>query len=180
MNRYYYTVASLPMLFYEEDLSLSIPTLLEMSVIDLADEDYRLIENAGMRDLDGGDPTCQALEAWRAWEGTLRNELVKVRAQTKGYEAEKYVREGPEAFGVERVAREAAGDSSPLAGEDTLNRARWAFLDDLETGHHFDMEKLVVYFLKLQLLERKALFNTEKGTEKFEELIGNLSNGQAA
>lgn len=159
------------MFFYDEALPLSRQAFLEMCGIELADEDYRLIENASTHDLDGGGPTCRALDAWRAWEGTLRNELVKVRAQTKGWEAEKYVREGPEAFGVERTAREAAGDNSPLAGEDTLNRARWSFLDDLETGHHFDMEKLVVYFLKLQLLERKASFDKEKGAEKFEEII---------
>ena len=106
-------------------------------------------------------------------------------AQTKGWEAEKYLHEGPEAFGVEQTAREAAGDSSPLSAEHTQNRARWSFLDDLETGHHFDMEKLVVYFLKLQILDRKDLFNKERGTEKFEKLIEERMsprglNGQAA
>ncbi len=159
------------MLFYEEDLPLSRSKFLEMCGIELADEDCRLIENASIRDLDGDGPTCRALEAWRAWEGTLRNELVKVRAQTKGWEAEKYFREGLDGFGVEQTVREAAGFSSPLSAEHTMNRARWSFLDDLETGHHFDMEKLVVYFLKLQLLERKVSFDKEKGTDKFEELI---------
>ena len=155
MNQYYYTIASLPMLFYEEDLPLSRSKFLGMCRIELADEDYRLIENASIRDLDGVGPTCRALETWRAWEGTLRNELAGLRAQTKGWEAEKYVREGPEAFGVEQVAREAAGDSSPLSAEHTSNRVRWSFLDDLETGHHFDVEKLVVYFLKLHHLYLK-------------------------
>ena len=166
------------MLFYKEDLPISRQAFLEMCGIELVDDDYRLIENASIRSLDGVGPTCRALDAWREWEGTLRNELVNVRAQTKGYEAEKYLREGPEAFGVERTAREAAGDSSPLAAEHTMNRARWSFLDELEVGHHFDMEKLVIYFLKFQILERKASFDKEKGKEKVGDILGN--HGQAA
>ncbi len=158
------------MLFYDGDLPMSRSTVLEMCDIELTDDDSSLMRNASISDLSSAQPTSSALEAWRTWEGALRNELAGLRAQTKGWEAEKYVREGLEAFGVEQVAREAGG-SSPLAGEDVLNKARWSFLDELEVGHHFDMEKLVIYFLKLQILERKASFDKEKGTEQFEELI---------
>ena len=158
------------MLFYDGALPMSRSTFLEMCGIELSDGDYRLIENASISGFSRAQPTCSALEAWHTWEGALRNELAGLRAQTKGWEAEKYVREGPEAFGVEQIAREATG-GSPLAGENVLNRARWTFLDGLETGHHFDMEKLVVYFLKLQILERKASFDKEKGTNRFGDIL---------
>ncbi len=178
MSRYYYTVASLPMLFYDGDLPMSRSTFLEMCAIELTDNDYRLMEKTSLSDFSGVHQSASnALEAWRTWEGSLRNELAGLRSQTKGWEAEKYVREGSEAFGVEQTAREATGTDSPLAGEDVLNKARWSFLDGLEVGHHFDMEKLVIYFLKLQILERKASFNKEKGLGKFEELV---SYGQTA
>ncbi len=157
------------MLFYDGDLPMSRSTFLEMCGIELTDGDYRLIENTSY-DFSRAQPTSSALDAWHAWEGALRNELAGLRAQTKGWEAEKYIREGPEAFGVEQIAREAMG-GSPLAGENVLNRARWAFLDELETGHHFDMEKLVVYFLKLQILERKASFDKEKGTNRLGDIL---------
>ena len=159
------------MLFYDSDLPMSPSTFLEMCGAELTDDHYRLMENVSISALDDDTtPKPDALKAWLMWEGGLRNELAGLRAQTKGWDAEKHIREGSQAYGVAKTAREA-GSASPLEGEDVLNRARWTFLDGLEVGHHFDIEKLVIYFLKLQILERKASLNKEKGTEKFKELI---------
>lgn len=175
MSQYYYTTASLPMLFYEEDAPVSRSVFLETCGIELAEEDCRLIQKTDLNDTESSEPTCAVLEEWRAWEKTLRNKLASLRAQRKGEDAEKHIREGEDVFGVERTAHEAFGNDSPLAGEDILNRARWAFLDELETFHYFDMEKLVIYFLKLQILERKSLFDEEKGTGRFESIVETLS-----
>ena len=176
MNQYYYTVASLPMLFYDQDLPISREEFMERCGIELADEDMDLIKKTSIQDLDTTDPTCPVLEAWRAWEKALRNELVKLRAQAKGWDAEESLRETEDIFGVQQVAREAFAQDSPLQGEDVLNRARWSFLDDIERGHHFDTEKLAVYSLKLQLLERKASFDREEGSQAFENVVESLSS----
>jgi hypothetical protein len=176
VSRYYYTVASLPMLFYDGDLPMSRSAFLEICGMELTANNHRLLESVSIDRLNRTQPACDVLKAWHMWESGLRNELAGLRAQTKGWDVEKYIREGAEAFGVTQIVREATG-VSPLEGEDVLNRARWSFLDELEVGHHFDIEKLMVYFLKLQILERKASFDKEKGTEKFKELN---SHGQAA
>ncbi len=171
MSHYYYTVASLPTLFYERDLSISRDVFMEMCRTEMTPEDYRLIENTSMDNLEGVGPTCTVLREWRALERCLRNELARLRAQRKGCDTEKYVREGIDVFGVQEAARHATSESTPLQGEDALNRARWSFLDEIETQHHFDVEKLVIYCLKLQILERKALFDREKGTEVLEAAV---------
>jgi len=46
-------------------------------------------------------------------------------------------------------------------------RARWSFLEELEVRHAFDVERLVVYSLKLRLLERRALLDPDGGRERF-------------
>jgi len=78
-------------------------------------------------------------------------------------------------MGSAELAAEAAGMINPLEAESLLNRARWQFLEQLEVGHYFDVERLVVYSLKLQLLERIALYDREKGRERFEEIFGKLN-----
>ena len=44
------------------------------------------------------------------------------------------------------------------------------FLEEKEFGYHFDMNTLMLYCLKLQILERLAAFEKEKGKTRFERL----------
>ncbi len=94
MSQYYYTAASLPMLFYEEDAPVSRSVFLETCGIELAEEDCRLIQKTDLNDTESSEPTCAVLEEWRAWEKTLRNKLASLRAQRKGEDAENHIREG--------------------------------------------------------------------------------------
>ena len=47
---------------------------------------------------------------------------------------------------------------------------RWQFIENLEGGHIFDLEALILYFLKLQIQKRLFTFNKEKGEAIFDEL----------
>ena len=60
---------------------------------------------------------------------------------------------------------------SPLAAEGVLDRARWSWLEELESGHYFDGERLALYLLKLRILERRARFVKDLGSARFEELV---------
>ena len=51
-----------------------------------------------------------------------------------------------------------------------MNRGRWQFLEDIELGHDFDLERLLVYSIKLQLLERRESLTVEKGEERFQTM----------
>jgi hypothetical protein len=44
--------------------------------------------------------------------------------------------------------------ASILEAEKILDQARWNFLDALSFGHYFDFDYLLVYGLKLKILER--------------------------
>jgi hypothetical protein len=168
---YYYTVASLPMLFYDRDLPISREAFLEACDRDLAPDDRGIMDEARIGDVERGSSGCGLLDGWRRWETGLRNELVRLRAHRKGWDAEKHLRESEGVLGTAEVARDAFGQDSPLSGEDVLNRARWSFIEELEVGHHFDLEKLVAYYLKLQILERKASFRSDEGSERLESVL---------
>ena len=55
--------------------------------------------------------------------------------------------------------------------EKKLLEWRWNFIEELSTYHYFDLEFLVLYLLKLQILEKLSLFDKERGLEKFKKTI---------
>ena len=105
--------------------------------------------------------------AWLAWERSLRSELARQRAQKLGVDAGPYVKTGIVSQTVLDTARAAMADCSPEQAEGIILRAHWTYLDDLEVCHHFDLDKLVVYFLKLQVLALKHARNKEDGLRMF-------------
>ena len=139
---------------------------------------YRLLSHTSASDLRPSIPSCTTIDLWRQWESSLRNQLVGLRAKSKGVEAEPYQVEAPLIAATEQIAREAFDQESPLQAEDILNRARWSYLDELEVVHYFDIEKILVYSLRLQILQRKALFDAEKGSEMFEKIYAELTSGE--
>ena len=59
---------------------------------------------------------------------------------------------------------------TPLEEEVQLLQMQWDKLDDLAAGHHYDHEALIIYKLKLQILQRWWSFDQEKGMKIFSTL----------
>jgi len=177
LSQYFYVVSTLPLLSFDQDHVPSSIDFLEMCKGHLEPEDLSLIERAALRpsgapiETDLGFESLldgeQVIRAWLAWESRLRDELVRLRGPKLEVDAARYLSEAGYVTGAYEVAREALGAASPLEGEEILDRARWRYLDELEAGHFFDIAKLIVYYLKIQVLERRALFNRERGEERF-------------
>jgi hypothetical protein len=64
----------------------------------------------------------------------------------------------------------AIKEGNPLDVELRFMEFRWQFLDEMEREHHFDFTNVVIYFLKLLLLQRYFSFEKEKGLQKFQML----------
>jgi hypothetical protein len=167
LAQYYYLVASLPMLFFDSERAPTLDAFLQLCAEHLSPGDFRLVEAASIAVLERRRPSCGVLERWRTWETALRNELVRLRAKARGVDPERHLRESGDVVAVTGIARGAFAQELPLAAELSLDRARWEFLDELEEGHHFDVEKVVIYHLRLQILHRRAFFQVETGTEAF-------------
>lgn len=174
MAQYYYLVASLPLLFYDSE---SIPSREDFLVTcrqHISPRHYHLLVSTSTSRLRATAPSCRTLDLWRHWEISLRNELVRLRAKNLGREAQAFLVDSPGVLAPLTVAREAFAQESPLQAEDTLNRGRWSYLDELEVGHYFDIEKILVYALRLQILARKALFDKDRGREMFDKVYSEI------
>ena len=110
---------------------------------------------------------------WYATESALRNELARVRASRLGVDESKYLSDIAvpvwlSAGDLESRVSEAMAQESPLRAEQILDDYRWHTLDQLAIGHYFDIDILIIYYLKLQILRRRAAMNREAGQSLFD------------
>ena len=170
MGQYYFTVASLPDLDFETVPSMGLHDFLTLCRGTVNEHDYEILESARFDGFLSEHITYPLLVQWSIFEQSLRNELVKIRAPRLGIDGEKYVKQFMYTTAAAPIARNSVKQDDPERAEAYLDKERWIFLDDLEVGHYFDIGKLIVYSLRLQLLERRKLFTAEKGKEHFQKL----------
>jgi len=157
MDRYYYLNASLPYLVFPQPPLFSRKGLWEQAQTWLGERELRILQECRFDNFRvlAGDPLI--LKRWKEFEYDLRKRLSQWRqAGRRSFESE---------------LTENLRGKNPLECEYELIKTRWKFLDELEEGHFFDFDYLVIYSLKLSLLEYWFSFNKEEGRLNFEELV---------
>lgn len=126
----------------------------------LSGHDLEMMREAEARQ---GPEKCDGtdlLQLWKDHEASLREELAAARrANKKGEQGKKSPRAG-----------QIMSSGTPLDVEMTLERTRWDFLEEKAHGYFFDLNRLIVYYLQLRILERLAGFDKDKGENVFYEL----------
>ena len=174
MDQYYYAVSSLPFLDYNTPPLIKVDEFLDICKSNLVENDFLTVNSVSLQDLKSMNSSLSVINKWKSWEGTLRNEIAQLRAVSLGVESDSFFYDTETNSEAPGIARNAFKMDSPLLAEDLMDKARWQFLDEVEQGHYFDLEKLIVYSLRLQILERKSKFTTENGNEKFQKIYENI------
>jgi len=160
---YVYLISSLPVLHFEGNAPFSFETFLGRCRDFIPQKDWETLTRLSPEYLwQQEDETARK---FLAFEILLRNELVYLRALRKKVAPEKYIRpDGLSVSSVHHIAVAAQRSPSPLEAERILDRARWEFLEELNLGHYFDRAFLIIYGLKLLILERWEKVNkADKG-----------------
>ena len=155
------------MLFFADAPPFKSRTWLDLCREQVSKDDHALLSRISFEALcpQAGDHALW--RAYAAWETALRNELARQRAQRHGIDPEPFLRDAPFYSRLSSMVKEALGAGTPLETETALDRRRWDHLEELQTGTHFELGYLIVYRLKLLLLERKSQFRHEPGREAF-------------
>ncbi len=167
---YYFLVSSLPYLLKDSNVQLTVNKFEELCRELLTINDLDIIEKCKLNNFNFNKKDNLTFSKWQLWEINLRNELLKLRAQKKGVQTDKYFVSCENIIEVNDIAKNAFNQASPIDAENMLDNERWDLLDSMEVGNYFNIDKLVLYSLKLQLLEKKAAYNKAQGTEEFNKL----------
>jgi hypothetical protein len=159
-NQYYYLVASLPYLHFDRKCPISTESFLAECKKWLSEYDMALLTSASINTHNIKPSAALAVKQWAEFDGDLRGEIAAVRKNTQDKRNDK----------PGLSARMVFEQPHPLLMEQAFEKIRWQFLDSLEAGNFFDINFLVVYFLKLQIMERLAMFDKKTGEKAFQDM----------
>lgn len=159
-NKYYYLVSSLPYLKFAEASPITRDEFLSECRKWLSGFDFAKVASVNIDSLDVTPQDAEVIKKWKYFELALRQELATIRKAHKSSLREK----------IPASLREIFEERTPLLMERSLQKKRWDFIEEEEFGYHFDTNVLMLYFLKLQILERLAVFDQERGKSAFEKL----------
>ena len=157
MDKYFYLVAQLPTLFFGEKPALRLTGFIAEAQKWVKGNDWQLLLSIA----ENGDApeSSAAFRQFRMYEADLRQDIAHWRK----------ARRANHDYKPAHLPATFLKEGNPLEIEQKLIRLQWDFLDSLESGHHFDIDFLVIYALKLKLLERLSLFDKEKGFETYQQ-----------
>jgi hypothetical protein len=114
------------------------------------------------------------INKWRDWERSLRLNLARYRSQRLKREGGSAVDPPDYPADAAVAAKAAAGMDSPLEAEIFLDKARWDAIELFQGIDYFSKNTIFAYLLKLQLLERRALFKAEEGLSEYKGLYTSI------
>ena len=169
---YYYLCASMSMLSFGTKPPQSNEDFIACCREHLTDSDLEALEKAVLSPQPDIRRSQTVLKNWNDFEVSLRNEIVISRAKKMRKDSADYIRGGyvhePR---LAAIITEAVGERIPLEVEKRIDLARWDRLEEIGREHYFDLSFLIVYYLKLQLVNKWYNIVTEKGEEILEELL---------
>ena len=160
MDKYYYVVAQLPLLSFDKEPAITIDYFLEEAEKWLSSRDYAILSQARYDSTDVALNKPKLLKEYVQQEAKFRTELAAWQKKKK--EGTDYK---PKSFPIALVK-----EGNPLEVERALLKRRWDMMTQVEPDHHFDLESLILYFFKLQILEKLSLYNKVKGLEIFQKI----------
>ena len=177
-RNYYYFVATLPSIIYGEKPPMSSAEFTEQCINLLHPEDAALLKYCRydpVMAVETIDPTgSDFIDLLMLRERVLALNLAFVRAA-------KLKRPSPEDPPHDVPRAEARGKAAfdmddPLEATIYIDQGRWGALDEMVGLDLFGVNNIYAYLLKLQLMERRELFETEKGSAAYTQLYDNILN----
>jgi hypothetical protein len=159
MANYYYLIAQLPYLELGQTPPFGEDYFLSEAAKWLDAKDYRCLRQIKLETIDALKTSSDFLKKYQQLEQNIRGEIYHYRqARAKGgqYKMPSW---------LDTIIKQA----NPLEQEKGLLRLRWNFIDNLALQYHFNFDAVSIYYLKLKLVHRFALFTKEKGSEVFNQ-----------
>jgi len=184
---YYYLMAQLPYLIYEQKPPMSSAAFRELAVSLMDEEDAKFFDclSLDLHDSLDNSTGCPFADAWHEWERALRLNIAKHRAnriKRKDESSGQAVQQEPPFVPSDAALtalKAITTGGSPLEAEIFIDRARWNAIDNIsmiEGINYFDRNSAYAYFLKLLLLERRQSFDVEKGFAEYKSLYAAIIN----
>jgi hypothetical protein len=157
MSRYYsYLLSSLPVLNFGMTPPIDMDYYIEILQDFLPKIELDAIKKFALEDVIYLQMDVPVIRSFQSFDTALRNHLVRLRCIDLNVAPERYLQLREERIDqrIEQYVLEAYKDTDPVESERILDMARWNFLNEMATGHIFDFTALLIYTMKLRILEK--------------------------
>lgn len=158
MSEYYYLASQLPFLQFGAPPNISKEKFLREAKKWVRQKEYELLSVVDINEVIPKADDPRLVREIKVFGYDLRRELSEWRKAQKVHGE----------YRLPLPLHEIVSQGNPLQIEQKLLFMRWGFLEEKEKEHYFDLEFLVVYLLKLQILERLFTFDKERGRKVFD------------
>lgn len=160
----YYLLSSLPILNLNETAPITIDQFNLICLEHLSKKSYNQIFSINLTPSLEEVIHLQAVQSFYSWERLLRQKLVKTWSSEDSLSGHL---DHLDYFDIDRVISVLKKVSSPLEREILLDQYRYNFLENLEVSNFFNLDLLAIYYLKLQIIDKKSSYNPKVGLERF-------------
>lgn len=168
MSEYYYFAASLPMLRMDRNAPMSYASFMAQAEEHLSAKDYRDLKLAVFSPAEE-KASLPVVRDWQNFTLRLQRAVNKARAERLGFSGWSASNDKE----MDEKAREIVS-MNPLEGERAMLSLSFDFLSSRESGSPFSSSQLMIYALKLQILERSSAFDKDKGRAEFDKLYSDI------
>ena len=176
MASYYYLVASLPMLRFDEAPPITMNQFLSSCKQSMNLRDYNLVEKLAQGEVGEVQHEHPFLADWSKFLLQMKLSLHEQRGKALGRVAESDRASFNRDIHSEEVVKLAMQAENPLEAELLLMQYHWTVAEALSQSCVFSIQVLFTYAIQLALLERKALFTPLEGNAEFKRLFSNLQS----
>lgn len=143
-----------------------------------------------------GRSRCKFLRSWGEFDRNLRNLSAAFTARRlgrtvaealvgEGYVVDTISRSSAADFGlkgeleyIDQVVAAIAEEGNLLDKENKIDHIRWEMADELTTFDYFNINTILAYLVKVNIVHRWVSLDPKAGREMFEKLLASLSSGQ--
>lgn len=167
MKNYFYTLAALKTFSLGEKAPITEEYFLQFAEDTIGANSYQVLLKCrwGLTEPTGFSFADRIL----SWERDLRLELAKARILKLPFDTPPNLQGSGDSYSLLEQVRAVMALESPLDAERYLDQMRWSYLEEIGARHYFDLEALVIYYLKLQLALRQDKFQEELGRDTFKK-----------
>ena len=167
MAEYYYFATTLPMLVMGRECPISYDEFMRSAKRYLSKKDYESLSSLSAVSFSS-NPSSRVAREWKEFHDRIEELIVQERAAVLGFEG--YGKSEGEDKALRERIHSIVNDMDPLEAEKAILSMYFDFLSSRAGGSPFSTETLMIYALKLQLMERAAAFSQEKGQAEFDRL----------
>ena len=177
MKQYYYLICSLPFIKQEEAPSINSGEFRRLFQEQVSAKDLQLLDAVSLVAIkDNPFPADSSAARWLELEKNLRKRLADYRAARKSENTSRAMPKTGEVSDIDRGIQEAYAKPNPAEREKYFDSIRWHWLDELEFGHYFDVNKLFIYKLRLLIHEKWLSRKNEQGYQNFDRIVAAIND----